>query len=395
MANMLHILLIEDSQDDTLLLLHELRRGGYEPIWMRVDTAAGVAAELERTEWDIITCDYVMPRFSALAALQIIHDHAVDTPVIIVSGEVGEEVAAATMRAGAHDYVSKHKLVRLVPAIQRELREAEERRARRRAEEALRESEARFSNAFEYAPIGMSIVGIDGRTLRVNRALAQMFGYSADEMVDLPVWRFTHPDDMLVTIEQMQRLLDGTQATWHLEKRFIHRDGHLVWGISSTSLVRGTDGRPLYVISQVLDVTERKRTEQALREREQRLRAIIEQASDLIFTLDPVGRISSVNHAACELTGYQAEELIGRSPLELVDRVDTSRAQRALGQILSGEDVDLMEVEIVSKDGRRLLLEVRGRTIFEGERLVATFHIARQIGARRHAAADAPATDRA
>jgi len=142
MGRPLRVLLIEDSNDDACLLLRELEHAGYEPTWERVETAADLGAALRRREWDIITCDYVMPNFGALAALELLTEQGCEVPVIIVTGEVGEEVAVAAMKAGASDYVSKLRLTRLVPAVERELRDAEVRRARRRADQALHRSQA-------------------------------------------------------------------------------------------------------------------------------------------------------------------------------------------------------------------------------------------------------------
>ena len=111
----LRLLLIDDSPDDALLVVLELNQGGYDVTSERVDTAAALSEALERGGWDAITCDWVMPRFSAPAALELIRERHCEVPVIVVSGQVGEEVAATAMRAGAHDYVSKSKLARLVP----------------------------------------------------------------------------------------------------------------------------------------------------------------------------------------------------------------------------------------------------------------------------------------
>src|SRR5512139_1600362 len=138
MAKSLRVLLIEDSEEDAELILRELRRGGYEPQWRRVDTAAALADALRDDPWDVITCDYVMPRFSALSAMKVIRASDRDVPVIIVSGQVGEDGAGSAMKAGAHDYVSKLRLVRLVPAIEREIADARE---RQRAATTLSESD--------------------------------------------------------------------------------------------------------------------------------------------------------------------------------------------------------------------------------------------------------------
>jgi signal transduction histidine kinase len=135
----LRVLLVEDSEDDTLLLLRELRRGDYEPSVLRVDTADAMIHALCEQEWDLILCDYAMPHFNGLEALRLYRECEHDIPFIVVSGTIGEDVAVNTMLAGAHDYIMKGRLSRLIPAIQRELREAQERRARKDAEAALEE----------------------------------------------------------------------------------------------------------------------------------------------------------------------------------------------------------------------------------------------------------------
>ena len=132
------VLLIEDSEDDAALLDIELQRAGYAPVCHRVETPEALGAALERQDWDLIIADYRLPRFDGLAALALVKEKGLDLPFIIVSGYITEETAVAAMKAGAHDYVMKDKLARLGPAVERELRDAEVRRERRRAEEALR-----------------------------------------------------------------------------------------------------------------------------------------------------------------------------------------------------------------------------------------------------------------
>jgi len=138
MKKPLRLLLIEDSEDDAELVLAELRLGDYEPIYERVDTSGGVTAALQNQSWDIILSDYSMPCFSAPAALELLRATMLDIPFIIVSGAIGEATAVAAMKQGAHDYILKGSLSRLIPAIERELREAEVRRERQKIEEANR-----------------------------------------------------------------------------------------------------------------------------------------------------------------------------------------------------------------------------------------------------------------
>jgi len=136
----LRVLLIEDSHDDALLLLHELRRGDYDPVFERVETSAAMQAALDGQTWDVIIADYCLPRFSVMAALALCKEREVDAPFLIVSGTIGEEKAVAAMKAGAHDFLSKSNLARLGPAIQRELQDVEVRRACKRAEAALQKA---------------------------------------------------------------------------------------------------------------------------------------------------------------------------------------------------------------------------------------------------------------
>src|SRR3712207_6704856 len=143
----LDVLLVEDSEDDALLLVSELRRGGYDPHYERVDTAGDMETALDGQDWDLVIADHSMPAFSSSAALELLRRKGfVDVPFIIVSGYIGEDVAVEIMKAGAQDYIMKDNLARLNTAIERELREAEVRRERRRAEEKYRSI---FENAIE------------------------------------------------------------------------------------------------------------------------------------------------------------------------------------------------------------------------------------------------------
>ena len=134
MSTPLRVLIVEDSEDDAALILRELRRGDYEPASERVDTPAAMKSAVDNNTWDIVISDHNMPGFSAPAALTLLKSSGLDLPFIIVSGAIGEDVAVAAMKAGAHDYVMKGNLARLNPVVERELQEAEQRRARRRAE---------------------------------------------------------------------------------------------------------------------------------------------------------------------------------------------------------------------------------------------------------------------
>jgi DNA-binding NtrC family response regulator len=134
MDRSLRVLHVEDSEQDVALLTRHLSRAGYELVSERVETPTAFSSALETQEWDVILCDYSMPHFDALQALALLKELELDLPFIIISGTVGEATAVEAMRAGAHDYLMKDSLARLVPTIERELHEADNRRARRQAE---------------------------------------------------------------------------------------------------------------------------------------------------------------------------------------------------------------------------------------------------------------------
>jgi PAS domain S-box-containing protein len=148
--------------------------------------------------------------------------------------------------------------------------------SRKRAELALRESEERFRQAFEYAAVGMALVAPDGRWLKVNPALCKLVGYSESELLSLTFQRITHPDDLEADLDYVNQMLAGEILTYQMEKRYIHKQGHIVWILLSASLVRDSQGEPYYFISQIQDITARKQAEIQLRQNEEQLRLTLD-----------------------------------------------------------------------------------------------------------------------
>jgi diguanylate cyclase (GGDEF)-like protein len=167
MDRTLRVLVVDDSDADTRLMLYELRQRGYDPLYERVDTREAMASALDRQKWDLVIADYVMPHFSGLNALGLLRERGMDLPFIIVSGRIGEDVAVEAIKAGADDYIFKDNLTRLSFAVDRELQEAIARRERKRAEEDLLQTAAELQAVFQVLPDLYFRLGADGTILEL------------------------------------------------------------------------------------------------------------------------------------------------------------------------------------------------------------------------------------
>jgi PAS domain S-box-containing protein len=191
---------------------------------------------------------------------------------------------------------------------------------RKRAEEALRESDELFRGAFEYTNVAMVVTDVGNRFVRVNAAFARLFGYSEADLLGMTMADVTHPDDLAESYANRQALLAGRSHYFQMEKRYLHKDGQVFWGLANISLVRDARGQPLQYVGQVLDITERKeaetryraRVEESLRQSEERFHLLVDSVEDYaILMLDPDGRIATWNAGARRLKGYSAEEIVG------------------------------------------------------------------------------------
>jgi diguanylate cyclase (GGDEF)-like protein/PAS domain S-box-containing protein len=223
---------------------------------------------------------------------------------------------------------------------------------RKRIEDALREARDRFRSIFDHAPIGVAMVSLEGRYLQVNRSLCEILGYTEEELQALTWQEITHPDDLAASSAYARRIVEGEFPRYHLEKRFLHADGHTVWASLSVSLVRDAEGEPLYFVSQIQDVTERKRAESALRESEQRFRGSFERAATGMALVGTDGRFLRVNRSLCEILGYPERELLGKTFQEITYPDDLEVDLGHLKRVLAGEiRTYQMEKRYLHKDG--------------------------------------------
>ncbi len=313
MPRPIKILIVEDSTADAALILRELSRGGYEAEHRQVAQASTFNEALNENHWDVILCDYTMPGFRGTEALQIARNRGVNTPFIFVSGTIGEETAVAAMRAGAQDYVVKDNLSRLVPAIERELRETEVRKDWERSEKERRAAEGRFHSLLDLAPD--AIVATDD-TLQItifNRAAEAMFGFVAEEVVGMTLehllpTEWSHEDPLHRAVDFEAIFVTGDGAGGRAEISGRRKDGDTF--PAEVSIARLVENGQTGLMLVLRDISERKRAEATLR----KLSSAVHHSASLIMITDRDGVIEYANPSLLRKMNFTEEEVVGKKP---------------------------------------------------------------------------------
>jgi len=283
MAIPLRVLILEDKAPDAELMLHELRRAGYEPEWHQVETEDDYLAGLDPAP-DLILADYTLPQFDALRALHVLQKQGQDTPFVVVTGSASEEAAVECMKQGASDYLLKDRLVRLGEAVRHALEEKRLRDERRQTQSQLRESEHRYRSLFEDSRDAVYITDRDGRTVEVNQAALSLFGYTREEMMEFSLW------DLYVQPEERERFrteIEHTAAVRDFEVKLRRKDGEVRDCLFTWTVRRPEqDGSQGYQ-GTIRDVTEARRTQERIRGQLNRLNALRTIDMTITASLDP------------------------------------------------------------------------------------------------------------
>ena len=362
MNPLLRVLIVEDSEDDATMLLAELRRGGFDVAHVRVQTAEAMRAALVESVWDIVVSDYSMPTFSGLEALTLLKRTNSDIPLIIASGTIGEETAVEALRAGASDFLVKGRLARLVPAIERELREAEGRRARRTIEKILSQTRERKQFALEAAGVGTWELDIASGRTSWSDILERLHG--------LPVGAFpgtfdafiecVHPDDR-------QRVLDTVSASVRnqsdsrVEYRTTWPDGSTHWITGVGRTFYSNTGEPIRAAGIGMDISVQKNLEEQFRQA-QKLDSIGGLAAGIAHDFN---NLLTVMTGCCELLMDRfAGDAAAEQDLREIHRAASSateltRQLLAFGrrQILAPQVVDLNGILTESQKMMRRVVE--------------------------------------
>ena len=353
MTTPLRLLIAEDSETDAKLVLAELRRGGWTIEHVRVEDPVAMRAELARAPWDLIVSDWTMPHFSGAEALAALHESGLDIPFIIVTGTIGEENAVEAMRTGAHDFVLKDRLARLTPAVRRELAERKVRESRRHAQLALRASEERYRRIVETTSQGVWITDAAGRTTFLNGRMTRMLGVGPADVVGRPIDAFLPEADRAAHAPWLARSRPGSDAA---ELDLLRADGTVLAARMETTPILDDEGRFEGVLAMVTDVTERKRTQEALRLSEARFARLAESGIVGIAFADVLGHLHDANDAYLRMMGFTRDDLAaGRAGWK--DRTPPEWAASdaaAVRQLAERGVAAPFEKEMLRKDGSRV-----------------------------------------
>jgi PAS domain S-box-containing protein/putative nucleotidyltransferase with HDIG domain len=284
----IRVLIVDDSEDDGLLLVRNLKSGGFNPSYEQVDTAEAMSKALDDQTWDVILCDNSMPTFNASSALELYKEKSLDLPFIIVSGTIADETAVAAMKAGAHDYIMKGNLARLSSAIDRELREAKNRQERRNTEIQLRKSEEKYRTLFEDSSDAIYLNNQEGELIDFNLSTLELFGYTREEMLGI------NTKAVFVNSAEYDRLQDEIAqkgSVREFKAKLRKKDGTEMDCLITTTVRQARDKSKLGYQGIVRDISElvssRKQIENTLNDLRKALGGTIEAMALTVETRDP------------------------------------------------------------------------------------------------------------
>lgn len=282
MGKKLRVLHVEDSEDDAFLLRCALEKGDYDLDYLRVETADAMRSALLTSSWDLILSDYRLPYFSGSVALALLKEMSMDIPFIIVSGAIGEEIAVAAMKAGAHDYIMKGHYQRLIPAVERELQDAKVREERRKAQEELKASKTQLSNALEMAHLGHWEYDVSGELFAFNDQFYKLFRTTVEEVGGYSMSfaeyakRFVYPEDAVIIGREIQKAVESMDPNYNqqIEHRILYRDGTVGYIAMRLLIVKDAHGRTIRIIGVNQDVTEQEKAKASLRKSEEKYHSL-------------------------------------------------------------------------------------------------------------------------
>jgi len=387
---LIRVLSVEDNPADAALiqeLLAEATRLGWNLPRFEVTHVSRLEHALTELEseraFDAVLTDLDLPDSRSDATFRALRAHAPTLPIVVLTSRNDVDLARQTVRAGAEDYLFKRELSgsllahALLYALERqeykqalhianetlEARVAARTRELQKINAALRESEERFRLTFEAAPVGVTRTALNGHWLHANKRFCEIVGYTPEELADMRWQDLTHPDDLTADEQETRHMLEGKSNGTFLEKRYIRKDGTVIWVQMTATLVRKPTGEPAYFIAVIQDITARKEAEAALEQSEARYRSLSEKAPVGIFHTSSNGRVLDCNERMAQMLGYEDKEeaLQAYTDLERQLYVDPARRCALLARLEADGAVENFENEVRHRDGSHIWLNICAR----------------------------------
>ncbi|MGD0879031.1 MAG: PAS domain S-box protein, partial [Anaerolineales bacterium] len=345
----LYLLVLEDNPSDAELMIHELRRADFEPVWKRVETEGDFLTALDPA-LDLILADYHLPQFDGLRALKLVQESKLGIPLLLVSGTVGEEFAVEAMKKGAADYLLKDRLARLGPAVKQVLE-------RKQVEEKLAVSENELRSLFAAMTDVVFVFDADGRYLEIAPTNPVNLYHPAEDLLGKTVHEVLPKEQAGYMMSKIQAALQKNQTV--PGEYALQIDGKEVW--FETNASRLSENSVIWVAH---DITARKRAEEALRESEEKFRMLIDNSVAGIYIIQNA-KMAYVNPSFAKAFGYVPEEINGRlSPKDLIHPDDIQAVMRRLQERLDGQtEKTTIAYKGIKKDGSIIYFEVYGMSI--------------------------------
>lgn len=360
MNDPLRILIVEDQFSDVVLTRHVLKKSGIIFTDLVVESKEAMTEALAGFRPDIILSDYALPHFDGMKALILRNRLSPEVPFILVTGSVNEEIAVECMKAGADDYLIKGNLTRLGSAVHGAIEKKSLSQKRREAEQALKESEAKYRNIFENIQDVFYQIDSNGNIIEISPSITRYSGYSREELIGRPVVElYPNPMDR----DLLMRTLIENERVSDYDIRLKARDGRIHWASLNVHLRFGPDGTPLGIEGSMRDVTQRKQAEDALKESEEKFRTLAESSPYAIMIYQDDFWVYT-NPAGESICGYSASELYGMKYWEFVSEefieiVRETGQKRQKGEVIRSS----YEFRIITKQGLHKWVYLNGSSI--------------------------------
>jgi PAS domain S-box-containing protein len=388
MSTTLRLLILEDDPRDAELMVAALEGAGHVCRWDRVETQADFLARLapQPPDYDLILADYNLPSLDALTALQLFLRKDLDLPFILVSGTLGELTAIEALKMGAADYVLKSHLYRLAPVVRRALRESEDRRRRRHAEQSLRESEDRFRSLIEAAPIVILHLSSDYRILEFNPEAERLYGRRREDVIGANYLELFLPEDERDRVAaDIGKVITG-EPTRDFENPVRAADGQLHDMVWNADRLVGCQGQLTGIIAVGQDITKRKQVREALERSEERFRALVETGTHGILLLDKAGAILYGSPSLTQMLGYEEGTADRLSFSQFLHPDDLEEVVSLFNRLVASPGtMDQTELRVRHRDGSWRYAEVLGTNRLDDEAVEAVVINIRDITERKQA----------